>query len=200
MSNNKSYKIIVVDPSKIVTTGLNRLLDTNNQFNIIEQLDNTTYLRERLLVSRPDILIINPMVIDFGKQFSVRSMFQEFPDLVLIALVYSHVRSEILRQYTGVIEISDDKHTIETTLNTSVSLRSEKKETTENQGLTDREIDVLVAVAQGLMNKEIADKLNISIHTVISHRKNISRKTGIKSVSGLAIYALLNNLISKDKI
>jgi len=198
MSSNKSYKIIVVDPSKIVTTGLNRLLDMNNQFNIIEQLDNTTYLRERLLVSRPDILIINPMVIDFGKQFSLRSMFQEFPDLTLIALVYSHVRADILRQYAGVIEISDDKHTIETTLNSSVSLHSDKKETTENQGLTDREIDVLVAVAQGLMNKEIADKLNISIHTVISHRKNISRKTGIKSVSGLAIYALLNNLISKD--
>ena len=51
-----------------------------------------------------------------------------------------------------------------------------------------------------LMNKEIADQMNISIHTVISHRKNITRKTGIKSVSGLTVYALLNNLIDEKDL
>ena len=50
------------------------------------------------------------------------------------------------------------------------------------------------------MNKEIASEFNISIHTVISHRKNISRKTGIKSVSGFVVYALLNNLIEEYEI
>lgn len=61
--------------------------------------------------------------------------------------------------------------------------------------LSDREKEILVGVAKGLLNKEIADKYNISINTVISHRKNITRKTGIKSVAGLSIYALLNDLI-----
>ena len=198
--SNKSYKIVIVEPSKIVTNGLCQLLDTNYEFEIVEQLDNITYLRERLLALHPNILIINPTVIDFSKQFSLRSMFQEFPDLSLVALVYSYVQSNVLRQYNGIIEVCDNYNTIESTLHAAVSSHSEKKESTENQGLTEREIDVLVAVAEGLMNKEIADKLNISIHTVISHRKNISRKTGIKSVSGLAIYALLNNLITKDKV
>ena len=46
----------------------------------------------------------------------------------------------------------------------------------------------------------IADLMNISIHTVISHRKNITRKTGIKSVSGLTVYALLNNLIDESEL
>ena len=59
--------------------------------------------------------------------------------------------------------------------------------------MTKRERDVLVLVAKGLMSKEIAEQLNISIHTVISHRKNITKKTGIKSVAGLAVYAMLNN-------
>jgi DNA-binding CsgD family transcriptional regulator len=54
---------------------------------------------------------------------------------------------------------------------------------------------VLVLVAKGLLNKEIADKLNISINTVITHRKNITRKTGIKTTPGLTVYAILNDLV-----
>ena len=50
-------------------------------------------------------------------------------------------------------------------------------------------------MAKGMLNKEIADLYNISVYTVITHRKNITRKTGIKSIAGLTIYALLNNLI-----
>ena len=65
----------------------------------------------------------------------------------------------------------------------------------ENYELTTREKDVLTLLVKGLLNKEIADKLNISIHTVITHRKNIVRKTGIKTVAGLTIYAMLNNLM-----
>ena len=49
----------------------------------------------------------------------------------------------------------------------------------------------------GLTNREIADQYFISIHTVISHRKNITRKTGIKPIAGLTVYALLNNMISE---
>ena len=50
-------------------------------------------------------------------------------------------------------------------------------------------------MAKGMLNKEIADRYHISIYTVITHRKNITRKTGIKTVAGLTVYALLNNLI-----
>jgi DNA-binding CsgD family transcriptional regulator len=67
-------------------------------------------------------------------------------------------------------------------------------------GLTEREIDVVTQVALGKTNKEIADALCISIHTVISHRKNITEKLGIKSISGLTVYAILNNLIDANTI
>jgi DNA-binding CsgD family transcriptional regulator len=66
--------------------------------------------------------------------------------------------------------------------------------------LTSREIDVLKLVARGQLNKQIADRLSISLHTVISHRKNITRKLGIKTVSGLTMYAVLNGLISSRDI
>ena len=61
--------------------------------------------------------------------------------------------------------------------------------------LSEREIDVLRLLLAGYSNKEVADKLNISTHTVISHRKNISTKTSIKSLAGLTIYAIQNGII-----
>lgn len=66
--------------------------------------------------------------------------------------------------------------------------------------LSSREREVLILITKGLINKEIADKLNISLTTVISHRKNITEKLGIKSVSGLTIYAVMNGYISPDTI
>ncbi|WP_027452664.1 response regulator transcription factor [Segatella albensis] len=66
--------------------------------------------------------------------------------------------------------------------------------------LSDREIEVLSLVAQGKINKEIADQLNISLTTVISHRKNIQEKLGIKSVSALTIYAVMHGYVDINKI
>ncbi len=69
----------------------------------------------------------------------------------------------------------------------------EKAETSAE--LSPREIEVLRLVARGLINKEIAEQLNISFNTVLSHRKNISAKLGIKSVSGLSVYAMMNGYV-----
>ena len=66
--------------------------------------------------------------------------------------------------------------------------------------LSAREIEVLVLITKGLINKEIAEKLNISLTTVISHRKNITGKLGIKSVPGLTIYAVMNGYVEADNI
>ena len=76
----------------------------------------------------------------------------------------------------------------------------EQEEPEQHLELSDREKEILVSVAQGLLNKEIADKHNISINTVITHRKNITRKTGIRTVPGLTVYAILNNLIDINSI
>lgn len=65
----------------------------------------------------------------------------------------------------------------------------------ETEELSERERDVLVQVVKGLSNKEIADVLCISTHTVISHRKNITRKLKIHSTAGLTIYAIVNKLV-----
>lgn len=67
-------------------------------------------------------------------------------------------------------------------------------------GLSDREKEVVVYVVKGLSNKEIAEKLFISVNTVMTHRRNISRKLQIHSPSGLTIYAIVNGLINLDEV
>jgi DNA-binding CsgD family transcriptional regulator len=83
-------------------------------------------------------------------------------------------------------------------------LFSEPKPNDQQDGdtvvLSEREMDVLKQVALGFSNKEIADTLYISVNTVITHRKNITDKLGIKTIAGLTVYAIMNNLISPDEV
>ena len=76
----------------------------------------------------------------------------------------------------------------------------EREDEDEDRALSIREKDILAEVARGYTNKEIADRLYISIHTVITHRRNITRKLKIHSVAGLTIYAVANNLITIKEI
>ena len=66
--------------------------------------------------------------------------------------------------------------------------------------LSDREIEVMSLIVQGYINKEIADKLNIGLATVVTHRKNIMDKLGMKSVSALTIYAVMHGYVDINKI
>lgn len=66
--------------------------------------------------------------------------------------------------------------------------------------LTDRETEVMALIAQGYINKEIADRLNISLATVITHRKNIMDKLNMRSVSALTIYAVMHGFVDINKI
>lgn len=69
-----------------------------------------------------------------------------------------------------------------------------------NDEISQREKEVLKLVALGMTNKEIAEKLFISTHTVITHRKNITAKLGIKTIAGLTVFAVINKLISAEEI
>ncbi len=70
----------------------------------------------------------------------------------------------------------------------------------DNNILSSRETDILKQVARGNANKEIADNLHISINTVITHRKNITEKLGIKTIAGLTVYAIMNEIINPEEV
>lgn len=193
-------KIAIAEPSILLRTGLEQLLHELPDAEIIFSTDNLSSLYARINALHPDILIVNPLLYDYAKRATIRAEFDNLPNLRLIGLVTSYVESQHQRQFAGVIELNDDFQRIKSTLNqVTNSLQSDGDEP-DTDPLSDREKEVLVCLSKGQKNNEIADTLNISVHTVITHRKNIVRKTGIKSVAALTVYAILNNLIEEKDI
>ena len=193
-------KIIIVEPSPIVSAGLASYFDDMKQVSIVSQLDRIDRMEEKLAAYNPDILIINPLLIAYDTNEHFLKICRDFSNVTPVALVTSYVDAGILKQFKDVIEINDSKQKVVTKIFNLLSDNNLTQDKPENIELSNRETDVLVALVKGLTNKEISDKLYISVHTVITHRKNIVRKTGIKSVSGLTVYALLNNLVDESEI
>jgi DNA-binding NarL/FixJ family response regulator len=196
MRNKK--KVLIVEPSSIITSGLEKILSESHYFELPAPLNDTELLQNRLVAHIPDILIVNPTLFVDANNHHLRTIKNEYPKTTLIALVYQYVESSVLKLFHGILDIRESKNVISEKINDlSASLNIEDQPDENGYELSKRETDVLILIARGLMNKEIAKRLNISIHTVISHRKNITRKTNIKSVAGLAMYALMNSLIEE---
>ena len=193
-------KIIIVEPSPIVSAGLASYFDDMKQVSIVSQLDRIDRMEEKLAAYNPDILIINPLLIAYDTNEHFLKICRDFSNVIPVALVTSYIDAGILKQFKDVIEINDSKQKVVTKIFYLLSDNTLSQDKPESIELSNRETDVLVALVKGLTNKEISDKLYISVHTVITHRKNIVRKTGIKSVSGLTVYALLNNLVDETEI
>ena len=185
-------RLLIIEPSEVIIEGLKAVLEGQIRFKVLEPELDVTRLEERIVASRPDILLINPTLpVDISR------LRGEQP-LAIVALVYQYVERDVLKNYDAVVEIRDSRAIIiETLAQTSPAETDSGK---GNYELTKRETAVLVQLAQGKTNKEIADALSVSVHTVISHRKNITHKTGIKSVAGLTVYAMLNNLIDESSL
>ncbi|MFV0418382.1 MAG: LuxR C-terminal-related transcriptional regulator [Dysgonomonas sp.] len=107
---------------------------------------------------------------------------------------HNRIKEKILKPMLASLEESDIAD-LQELIATSNALKVNKM-----QALSQRELDVLRHVALGLLNKEVADKLSISLNTVLSHRKNITAKLGIKTVSGLIFYCITHGYISADEI
>jgi DNA-binding NarL/FixJ family response regulator len=194
-----SNRIIICEASEIITAGLYDFLQSMAGYDVVARIDNPEQLDEKILTCDANFVIINPILLGHADRDLPSLLVKEHPHLSIVALVTTYIEPSMLKPYDGVIEINDSKQKVINKMGQIVK-SSDKTEKNDDVELSKREIDVLVAVAKGMMNKEIADQMNLSIHTVISHRKNITRKTGIKSVSGLTVYALLNNLIDETEV
>ena len=193
-------KIAIAEPSPMLRIGLAQLLRNMPDVEVVLSTDNLNALNARLPALKPDILIVNPLLFDYAKRATLRVEFDHHPNMRLIGLVTAYVEVQHQKQFAGVIELNDDLQRVRSTVNQVITTLQADSDEPDTDPLSEREKEVLVCLSKGLKNNEIADELNISVHTVITHRKNIVRKTGIKSVAALTVYAILNNLIEQKDI
>ncbi|MBR5166639.1 MAG: helix-turn-helix transcriptional regulator [Salinivirgaceae bacterium] len=192
-SDKKIFRVGILEPSAIIVNGLSNILLKAGNFDLYK-IDYVADMQRFITANKLQLIIINPQLLQqTGKELAHLKL--KNPNVVWCALVYSFFELKYLNQFDLQIAITDIPSEIVEAVNSKLNDES-ADDTDLSKQLSDRELDVLRLLAQGNMNKEIADKLNISVHTVISHRKNITQKTGIKTQSGLTIYALSNKIIN----
>ena len=189
----RRYRIAIVEPSVIIAQGVASILRSSGEADVVAIYPTLRAYADRLSVKDVEVVVV-------GSQVAVGAQLRsELQGVAVVLLSTTVVDEDVLRQVDGVINIYDDEATLMRKLRSAVE-QGETNPYSDSHDLSERERDVLILVAKGMANKEIADRLNISIHTVMSHRKNITHKTGIKSVAGLTVYALLNNLLDQNDV
>jgi len=190
--------IIIADTSSIVYEGLSGIIYKSGYKSVVSRAITFEDIQQSCAKRRCELVILNPSYIQNNVK-AFHTLKNQFESVKWVGLVYAYFDQSVLSMFDALINISDPPEIICAIVQKALNNTSTRQNSAEDV-LSDREIDILKLLTTGLSNKEIADKLNISINTVITHRKNISQKTGIKSVSGLTIYAVVKKLITLENL
>lgn len=190
-------KIVVAEPSLIIRSGIMSVFKRLTSLDIhvfevadMEQLSITLHCR------RPDVLVVNPA---FLGMYSLQQLKNESgcKSLKCVALQNALADRTSLRAYDEMISVYDTADQIRDKLTALIQMPVEAE---HRETLSVREREIVVCVVKGMTNKQIADTLCISTHTVITHRRNIAAKLQIHSPAGLTIYAIVNKLVELNDI
>ncbi len=185
--------ILVADPSLIIRGGVVSVLLNLESLRIdVAEVSDMMRLGEEITYFAPEIVIVNPKYLGVA---SPRDLCRDPKSIKYIALSDSTLWGEILNNYDAAISVMDSAESIEQTLTKLMT-----NESVEQVELSQREKEIVVAVAKGMSNREVADMLFISTNTVMTHRRNIAAKLDIRNPAGLTIYAIVNGLIDISEV
>jgi len=195
--NAAHLHILIVEPSVIIYRGLVSVLSEKDPRCRTEHLSDVGSVERYLSRTRVDLVIMNPVFLMAASR-RLEEMRSAHPETKFLGLVYAVFDPQGLAFFDGVISLTDLPGTIRKFIRQAIETAPADEKGGEQEVLSAREAEVLKLLVEGAANKEIADRLSISVNTVVTHRKNISQKTGIKSVAGLTIYAIVKGIISID--
>lgn len=198
MKSQEIIHIAVAETSMIVRSGLvavlRRLPDLNVQ---TVEITSKEGLQHSMEAHQPEILIVNPQ---FEGWFDLEAFKQQYArqDMKIVSLICTVVDANQLKGYDESINLFDDLDAVAHKISTLMNVNEE--EDSDRNSLSQREKEIIGCVVRGMTNKEIAEQLFISVHTVITHRRNITRKLQIHSAAGLTIYAIVNKLVELSEV
>jgi DNA-binding NarL/FixJ family response regulator len=211
--------ILLADEQHLIRLGLRELLGSQEQFEIVGEASNEAQLLEMLTQQPVDVVTIDYSQGDSFQTNTVRQIKSRFPKSRILVISSDTNKKEIyeilemgvtsfITKTCGVDEIVDAviavakgnkffcTRVIDFLLEKSFS-RTNEVEGIAPLPLSAREIEIVQQTAKGLIAKEIADVLNLSTHTVYTHKKNIMKKLGFTTSSELVLYAVNKGLVSK---
>jgi DNA-binding NarL/FixJ family response regulator len=189
----KRVTIAIVEPSPIIREGVAAVVSYCPNIRVAGAVDSIADLQTLMRSVELDVVVV---AVGLARDLDGVAELQSVP---IIGMQSTIVDGSMLRRFQAVATLYTTDEELHRMIIEAVDMLAEHN-FSESHELSERERDVLVLVAKGLTNKEIASELNISPHTVISHRKNIVHKTGIRSVAGLTVYAVLNKFIDSDRL
>ena len=212
----QQLEIILVDDHKIIRVGLRAILETFDNIDVIGDVESGADLLLLLKKTEPDIIFMD---LNLGGESGIdltRKVLAKYPDIIVIAFT----SSEEVNSVTEMIDAgasafllknaSDDelKKAIDEVVKGNSFFSKEflflakqfhkKPKSKSKIQLSDREKEVLSLICHGHSNQEIADSIDLSVHTVDSHRRNLLTKTGAKNTASLVMLAVKDELVDLD--
>jgi DNA-binding NarL/FixJ family response regulator len=207
--------VIIADSQFLITESLNLILQKDSRFYVSKVVIEKKELASELAGNYISLLITDPSFIDLSGLSELKDIIANYPHLRILVMTNGLTRSEMLElNNLGINDIilkTTGKEEFFEAITATLKGRkfysnelldllfepNDKKSYGEETGqLTNSEMEIVRLIAEGLTTKEIALRKYISIHTVITHRKNIFRKLGVSSVSELIMYAIKSGWIN----
>jgi DNA-binding NarL/FixJ family response regulator len=214
-SDGKVLEVIIVDDHSLFRNGLKILLTTSGQFSVIAEAENGKEFLELLEHFHPDIVLMDIDMPVLDGIEATKEALKKYPGLKVITLsmfgeeeyYYKMIEAGVkgfLLKNSDINEVKNALVTVhnggkyfsqELLYNVVKNIRSNYKEQELTEALSDREVEVLLQICNGLSNNEIAENLHISKRTVDKHRANLLDKTNSKNTAHLVMFAIKNKLI-----
>ena len=196
----KRTKFIVIEKSYLIRKGIVSIINRIEKASVVCELDSLDNINSEITRHNPDFLVLNTSLLDVSEKWR-NSVLNFNISKKGIAIISTKINQEnIIEEFRERIYLEDEKEIIFKKIENLINESYGKEPLIIQNELSKRELTILKLVAKGLTNKEIADKLFLSTHTVVTHRKNITTKLGIKTISGLTVYAILNNIITLNDL
>jgi len=210
----RNYNIILADSQFLIRFALRELVEKMDQFTVIGEVKNEKELSDILMEKTPDIIVIDYHQPGFFNMETIKFLRQKHSDIDILVIssddqkenIYEVIHSGVFRFLTKKCEAQEIKEAFNAIIKgekffcASVFNYIFEKYFSQNtlsnpNPLSARELEIVQLIAKGLVAKEISKKLNLSTHTVYTHRKNIMEKLKLRRPSELVLYAVNNGLI-----
>ncbi len=187
------HHIIVAENSPIIREGLLQVLCRITGIHVHAVAVSTLHSLDDMLRMRPfHMVFVSP---DFCGGFNLAQFKLKYPDIPCVAIVSSLSQLTAAKSYGGFVTTCSSVDEIMQTVMKSREQFTVKSPAADADVLSLREKEILVEIARGRSTKEIADRLNIAVYTVNTHRRNICQKLDIHSAAGLTVFAMANGFL-----